>query len=260
MLNKYMLMHWFIPTFKSNFKDHQFEENWTHRFQQQPDSRWQATWKFTQAPVVSVIQRYWSQQPISVRPIITSHFISSLWHMSSKLTIGLIFYNIQGRAKKQCTYTNAQDDCFLKFRLSGHKLCIPLLSFRKSQLLHFQSILPSRATPAGLWLLTHTTGLPSHSFPWCQQPAPPRPLGTSSQPSTSSRSWLNNLAFQYPSFITYLHTYFIKYLIQPNPLHLTHTASLTILYISHRGLMGGDKLEHESYIPVNNQCALKEVC
>ena len=107
MLNKYMLMHWFTPTFKSNFKDHQFEENWTHWFQQQPDSRWQATWKFTQAPVVSVIQRYGSQQPISVRPIITSHFISSLWHVSSKLTIGLIFYNIHGRAKKQCTYTNA---------------------------------------------------------------------------------------------------------------------------------------------------------
>ena len=138
---------------------------------------------------------------------------------------------------------------FLKFRLSGHKLCIPLLSFRKSQLLHFQSILPSKATPAGLWLLTHTTGLPSHPFPWCQQPAPPHLLGTSSRPSTSSRSWLNNPDFQYPSFITCLHTYFIKYLIQPNPLHLTHTASLNILHMFRGVLMGGDKLESESYHP-----------
>ena len=74
-------------------------------------------------------------------------------------------------------------------------------------------------------------------------------LGTSSRPSTSSRSWPNNPDFQYPSFITYLHTYFIKYLIQPNPLHLTHTASLTILYIFRGVLMGGDKLESESYHP-----------
>lgn len=251
MFNKYVLMYWFIPMFKSNFKDHQFEENWTHRFHQQPDPRWQATWKFTltQAPVVSVIQRYWSEQPISVRPIITSHFISSLWYVSSKLTISLKFYNIHGRAKKHCTYTNAQDDFFLKFRLSGHKLCIPLLCFRKSQLFHFQSILPSRATLTGLWLVTHTTGLQSHSFPWHQQPAPPRLLGASSRPSTSSRSWLNNLDFQYPSFITYVHTYFTNYLIQPNPLHLTHTASLTILYTSRGVMMGGDKLERESYHP-----------
>jgi len=63
-----------------------------------PDGK--ATSKFTRVPV-GLCNPKELTAPAEVRQsLVTSHFISSQWYVSSKLAVGLRFYNTHGKALK----------------------------------------------------------------------------------------------------------------------------------------------------------------